>query len=182
MPTRAEQKAETRARLLDAAALLVASKGVEGATVDAIAAGAGVTTGALYASFRTKHELLAALVAERHHDTSHVPLVELMADVGERWSAVLDADPVGADLLTALLHAAGRDEGLRDLMSEQLRANARMFAARIEEEDLRLRLPADDAALLVQVIAAGAAVLGRVLGEVPPDLLTRAVGLLRDER
>lgn len=182
MRTRAEQKAQTRARLLDAAAVLVASKGVEGTTVDAIAAGAGVTTGALYASFRTKHDLLTALVTERHHDTTDVPVAELMADVGERWSEVLEADPVGADLLNALLHAAGRDDALRELMAGQLRENARAMAARIESEQVALRMPAEDAVRLVQVIAAGAAVLRPVLGEVPPDLLTRAVGLLRAEQ
>ena len=64
MPTRAERKATTRARLLDAAALLVAAKGVEGATVDAIATCAGVTTGALYASFPSKVELLAGVALQ----------------------------------------------------------------------------------------------------------------------
>ena len=178
MPTRAEQKAATRARLLDAAAVLVASKGVEGATVDAIAAEAGVTTGALYASFRTKAQLLADLVAERNADASGIPVAALAEDAGERWSALLDSSPVDAALLRELLVAAGRDATLRAVMSAAVGGSVRALSARLEDEALPLRLPAHEVALLLQVLAAGTAVL-RELVDLPPSLMTSAVGLLR---
>jgi AcrR family transcriptional regulator len=181
MRTRAEQKAETRARLLDAAALLVASKGVEGATVDAIAAAAGVTTGALYASFRTKAELLAAVVTERpKEDATGVPLATLAKDFGERWAHLLDGDPVGSALTIELLVAAGRDDDLRAVVARELRSSTGALEQRIVDERFPLRLSVHETALLMQVLAAGTIAIRQVLGdELPPSLLTHVVELLR---
>ena len=58
MATQGERKAETRARLLSAAATVFADLGIEGASVDAIAETAGRTSGALYAHFGSKEGLL----------------------------------------------------------------------------------------------------------------------------
>jgi AcrR family transcriptional regulator len=63
--TRAESAAETRRRLLDAAALAFAREGYGGASVHQIADLAGKTTGALYAHFASKEELFLALLRER---------------------------------------------------------------------------------------------------------------------
>src|SRR5215472_5825576 len=52
--------AETRARLLRAAADVFAQRGYDGARVVDIAAAAGVSNGALYAHFGSKAELLVA--------------------------------------------------------------------------------------------------------------------------
>jgi AcrR family transcriptional regulator len=51
---------ETRERLVAAAARVVAEQGYGGARVGEIAREAGLTTGAIYAHFRSKDELLAA--------------------------------------------------------------------------------------------------------------------------
>ena len=183
MPTRAEQKAATRARLLDAAAVLVASKGVEGATVDAIASAAGVTTGALYASFRTKADLLRALVTERNEDTSGIPVEALADDIGERWDRVQSDDPITARLLQQLLSAAARDDVLREVLAEALMRSVVGLAERVERERLPLRLDAYEAALLLQVLAAGTISLRPVLGDaLPASLLTTAVTLMRADR
>lgn len=48
----------TRARLLDAAAEVFSERGYEGTTVAEVARRAGLTTGAIYANFRDKAELL----------------------------------------------------------------------------------------------------------------------------
>ncbi|MCW2545072.1 MAG: TetR family transcriptional regulator [Frankiales bacterium] len=180
MRTRAEQKAGTRARLLDAAALLVATRGVEGATVEAIAAAAGVTTGALYSSFAGKGELLQALVTERHTDLSGLPLSALAEDLGQRVADLLSATLVDAQLLNELLAAASRDAGLRALLAERILANADALAARITDEGVATRLPPKDAALAMQVLVAGTVTLQPVLGDaLPPALLTTIIGLLR---
>jgi AcrR family transcriptional regulator len=180
MRSRVEQKAATRARLLDAAAVLVAAKGVERATVDAIAAEAGVTTGALYASFSTKAELLTALATERQQDLSGIPLAELAEDIGERWQQVLEQDPVGARVVHELWSASVRDDALREVMATALTANVARLAERIRDERLPVRLAPDEAALLVQVIAAGMVSLKPVLGEaLPAELMTKAVALMR---
>lgn len=63
--TREQSRAQTRARLLDAAAELFAEHGVNGASVEQIAERAGYSRGALYGNFADKHELAMALLEER---------------------------------------------------------------------------------------------------------------------
>jgi AcrR family transcriptional regulator len=63
--TRAEQRARTRAALLDAAGRVIARRGFYGASIEAIAAEAGYTGGAFYANFDSKEDLFAALLQER---------------------------------------------------------------------------------------------------------------------
>ena len=60
--TRDEQKARTRNALLKAARELVARHGVEGTSLDRIAARAGYTKGAVYAHFTSKDALLDAVL------------------------------------------------------------------------------------------------------------------------
>jgi AcrR family transcriptional regulator len=63
--TRSEAKAQTRQRLLGAAARVFAQKGYGGATLEEIAASAGYSTGALYANFDNKDQLFLEVVAAR---------------------------------------------------------------------------------------------------------------------
>jgi AcrR family transcriptional regulator len=58
----------TRARLIDAAAELIAEEGYDRAGVQAIARRAGLTNGAIYANFRDKAELLAAAIEVKLND------------------------------------------------------------------------------------------------------------------
>src|SRR5450759_4641544 len=60
--TQQERKAETRARLLSAAADLFAEQGIDAVSVDAVAEAAGRTSGAVYAHFGSKQGLLLALL------------------------------------------------------------------------------------------------------------------------
>jgi AcrR family transcriptional regulator len=60
--TQEERKAETRQRLLDAAATLFADRGIEAVSIDAIAEAADRTSGAVYAHFGGKAGLLNALL------------------------------------------------------------------------------------------------------------------------
>lgn len=63
--TRDEQRAETRQRLLDAAAEVFAARGVEGAAIDEISERAGYSRGAFYSNFAGKPAVLAALSEQR---------------------------------------------------------------------------------------------------------------------
>jgi AcrR family transcriptional regulator len=58
-------RAETRERILRAAAEVFTSRGYDGASLDRVAAAAGLTKGAVYSSFSGKDELFFALVADR---------------------------------------------------------------------------------------------------------------------
>jgi TetR/AcrR family transcriptional regulator, transcriptional repressor for nem operon len=58
-------KQETREALIAAAAVEMAEKGIDGASLDAICARAGFTRGAFYVHFKDRDELVVAVV-ERH--------------------------------------------------------------------------------------------------------------------
>lgn len=57
-------KTDTRSRIVDAAIVLFDAEGVRGATVEAIAAKAGVTKKTLYYHFRSKDDLMVASLVE----------------------------------------------------------------------------------------------------------------------
>jgi AcrR family transcriptional regulator len=63
--TRKEKQAETRSRLLDAAEHVFLRRGLEGSSVEEIAAEAGFTRGAFYSNFQSKDELFVELLQDR---------------------------------------------------------------------------------------------------------------------
>jgi AcrR family transcriptional regulator len=83
--TREEQRAETRARLLDAAGEVIAARGLDGASIDEITERAGYTRGAFYSNFPGKPELLVELCEQRllEYADEIVPLVQA-APAGQR--------------------------------------------------------------------------------------------------
>jgi AcrR family transcriptional regulator len=77
--TQEERRSQTRTQLLDAAAELFAERGVEASSIDAIAALAGRTSGAVYDHFGGKDGLLRALLESWVDDASTVIGAELTA-------------------------------------------------------------------------------------------------------
>lgn len=88
--TQEERKADTRARLLDAAADLFATEGFHATSTDAIAERAERTSGAVYAHFGGKEGVLQAL------------LTDLEGAAATDITAALDAAPDPTDRLRAL--------------------------------------------------------------------------------
>jgi len=72
-----QRKAETRQRLLDAAALLFAERGIEAVSIDTIAEAADRTSGAVYAHFGGKDGLLSALLENLVNESAAVMGAEL---------------------------------------------------------------------------------------------------------
>jgi AcrR family transcriptional regulator len=66
--SRAQTQAETRQRLLDAAATIFARKGYAAASVEEIAEAAGYSVGAVYSNFSGKEQLYSELMAEHAAD------------------------------------------------------------------------------------------------------------------
>ncbi|WP_169988887.1 MULTISPECIES: TetR/AcrR family transcriptional regulator [unclassified Microbispora] len=107
--------AETRERLLRAAADVFARRGYEGTRVADIAAAAGVSNGALYAHFGSKAELLVAalrthgprLLADLLAADPDRPVADLLIAVGRRLQRRRDA---GGHLIVEAMVAARRDE------------------------------------------------------------------------
>jgi AcrR family transcriptional regulator len=115
--------AETRNRLLAAAADVFARRGYDGARVVDIAATAGVSNGALYAHFGSKAELLAAalrahgnqMLAELFATDPDRPITELLLE-GGRWLG-RRRDASGYLAVEALV-AARRDEDVAPPMRD----------------------------------------------------------------
>jgi AcrR family transcriptional regulator/ferredoxin len=117
--------AETRERLLRAAADVFAERGYDGTRVAHIAAAAGVSNGALYAHFASKADLL--VVALRTHGRHLLgelfaadpdrPVVDLLLTVGRWLPRRLDARGY---LIVEALVAARRDEDVARPMREYI--------------------------------------------------------------
>ena len=91
MATQGERRAETRQRLLDAAAELFATRGIEGSSVDAIAEPADRTSGADLRPLRRQGGLLFALLEGWVDDVAAVIGAELATatTLDERLAAAL---------------------------------------------------------------------------------------------
>jgi AcrR family transcriptional regulator len=65
IPAKGSKRVRTRARLVEAAARVIAEKGFERTSLEDVAARAGMTRGAIYGNFRNKEDLFLAVVAAR---------------------------------------------------------------------------------------------------------------------
>lgn len=165
--TRAEQQAETRARLLDAAAEAFATHGVAGASIDLITEQAGYTRGAFYSNFSDKGELLVELVTARM-DRFAAQLPALLAASrperiagAARW--LIDEEPPAEVLLLVELARQRREQpGTAELLAE-LNARTLGFIAELLERSPDVPADADpaDRDALAHALLAG--VLGLTL-------------------
>lgn len=164
--------AETRERLLRAAAEVFAERGYDGTRVADIAAAAGVSNGALYAHFGSKAELLVAalrahasrMLADLLADDPDRSATELLLAIGRRLPRRRDAP--GYLLLEALV-AARRDPDVatptRDYVGE--RADWIAGLVRVAQGDGEL-----DPALSPEALAHFCFLLAIGSALVPPDL------------
>lgn len=141
--TQEQRKADTRARLIEAAAALFADHGVDAVSVDAVAEAAARTSGAVYAQFGSKQGLLLAVLDEWKHSLLAVIAAEFerSADVLDRLRAVastviVDPSPQTRQMLLLerelWLRAARDDEVATALQRRSAEAQdhmARGFAA-----------------------------------------------------
>lgn len=135
--TRAEAKARTRERLLDAAARVFAQKGLAGASVDEIAEAAGYSIGAVYSNFGGKEQLFVELLKERANDRI-TRAAEIMADaepgealrsMGQLVIEVADKDTDFAPLQAEFWLYAVRNPELMDTLAQRMREPRDLLAA-----------------------------------------------------
>ncbi|MBV8295969.1 MAG: helix-turn-helix transcriptional regulator, partial [Acidimicrobiia bacterium] len=140
--------AETRERLLDAAARVFELKGYEGATVSLIAQEAGVTTGAIYAHYASKAELLAAAL-RAHGERATASLFPpgrradaptVLAALGTRLAT---RDFHESALLVEALLAARRDPELAGVLASALGGREALMATLVGRAQQRGELRAD---------------------------------------
>lgn len=198
--TQEDRKAETRARLLEAAADLFARRGFHGVSTDAVADAADRTSGALYAHFGAKENLLLALVNAWENEAALeiVAALEERSDLAGRLEALWthfvgaadaphpDASSRG-DLWMLLehelwLYAARNPEVSADLAGRYGEGRAAMgtaFEAWAAEEGGALPVVADEMAVLVMGLLLGLEMQHRIdPHSVPDDLAVRGLRLL----
>lgn len=137
--TQQERKAETRARLLNAAAELFAEQGVDAVSVDAVAEAAGRTSGAVYAHFGSKQGLLLALLDSWKDSVLAVLLAEVAVrdsphqQLAAVWGNVGEPGGEGGARWRLLEHElwlrAARDPEVASVLRSR-RAEAQRFSAR----------------------------------------------------
>jgi AcrR family transcriptional regulator len=129
--TQADRRADTRRRLLDAAAELFAERGVEATSIDAIAERADRTSGAVYDHFGGKAGLLVALLDGWVGDVGTFVSAELSgAESLDEWLTVLwrnvSAPLVGGGRWIALEHElwsyALRNTDVQDRLARRYRS------------------------------------------------------------
>jgi AcrR family transcriptional regulator len=124
---RAESKAQTRAKILEAAKAVFEREGYHGASLERIAAAAGFTKGAVYSTFESKADVMLALL-EGRAEWMQAGLAEILATAPTvedfiaaiaRYNAARVAGE--RDWLAAvneLVIVVGRDEKLRPRYAE----------------------------------------------------------------
>jgi TetR/AcrR family transcriptional regulator, transcriptional repressor for nem operon len=161
--SRADTKAETREALIDAAAALFGRDGLDAPSLDDICAKAGRTRGAFYVHFKSREELIVAVV-ERHSARALDAIVG-DADLGavvRRFTEVVAAGRYprgGAVRLHHFLDACARSRLLRQRQVVHLDATrARLTAATLAAQatsTLRNDVPAEDVALILMTLVMG---------------------------
>jgi AcrR family transcriptional regulator len=126
---------ETRARLVDAAVEVFAERGYEGARVTDIARRAGLSSGAIYAHYTSKAELLVDAIRARGTDEvnrlltpdgdSRTPLSDVLIHLGE---ALEHRDETQTSLLLEAMAASRRDAELTEVLSTGLWSREALIA------------------------------------------------------
>ena len=169
--SRKQSQAQTRERLLRAARMEFARRGVAAASIDRISESAGFSRGAFYANYAGKHDVLLELLAQHQRD-------EIAA-----WQDLLDAEGTLDQVLPVLRErfdafASRSDDVLfsTELQIEALRnpdfaQRYRLFAQEIAERTRQLGAAFVARAGYSQV---SAEVLGKALQSFSPQLIAEA--------
>jgi len=129
--TRKERQAQTRRELIHAAARVFARRGYHRATIEEIAAEAGMTSGAIYSNFAGKEELFLAIADEQV--ASRVAEIEAVGDAAggkgdpgteaaDQFRVFLEGDPEWPLLFYEFWSISVRDANLQGELAERRNA------------------------------------------------------------
>jgi AcrR family transcriptional regulator len=184
--TRAEQQAQTRAELIEAAASVFARRGFQGAKVEEIAEEAGYSHGAVYSNFAGKEELFLAVfeqyMTDRIEEVSSA--TEFEGTFAQRAQAAADQWMwrFSEDRATFLLHLefmihAARNPHLSGPLGQRMAALRLEIERRLSEREAEIEtalpLPPAELALIVRALGIGLAV--EALNQ-PGEIDTRLYG------
>jgi AcrR family transcriptional regulator len=182
---RQRQQAETRERLLGAAAEVFAERGYHAAKLEEVAGRAGYSTGAVYSNFSGKEELFLALadreVADRVAEIEAVAEAaeggdqELIEEATGQFRDFIARDPAWPLLFYEFWSYGIRNPRLRQEFEERRcavrDALARAIAAVTKRSGLKARYPGDQLATAVAAVINGLAFERVANPEAIPDEL-----------
>ena len=176
--TQGERKADTRERLLAAAAELFARRGVDAVSIDAIADAADRTSGALYAHFGGKQGLLLGVLDRWSGQAARAIAADFatarnMADrLATTWSNFV-AQRDAVSLLHELWLRSARDpevgRALARRYADSRRAMSETYARWAEEEGVQLPLAPEALAVHVFALLLGLEMQHRLDPSAVPD-------------
>ncbi len=176
------KRARTRARLLEAAAKVFAAKGFHAATLDDVAAEAGMTKGAIYGNFKNKEELFLAIFEVPAYGVRPVfrpgaPLKEQLRRFGEGVIAFLPTAEKRGVLFTEFQRHAMTHPEFRDSVDARSREFARRAAKSLEPyfDEAEIGMPIERFVVILDAIIDGL-IAQRFLTPslVPDDLIIAA--------
>jgi AcrR family transcriptional regulator len=173
--TRKEKQAETRRLLLSAAERVFLRRGLQGSSVEEIAAEAGFTRGAFYSNFKSKDELFVELLQDRIYSQYAQMAEQAQEQPGTprerlRWGIERVRDVQKGEqgrwlfrLWLECLTQAARDEEFRELAAGFWSGNRTLLAGQIkatfeEEVGRKPPLPPDQIATAMIALDVGLAV------------------------
>lgn len=184
--TRTESAAETRRRLLDAAARAFGRHGYGGASVHLIAELAGKTTGALYAHFASKEELFLALLRERlASKISALAAIGSLPDAPSRHDALAhrfgrlreiegDWDLLATEFWLFAARTPRARRALSAFHSETRHAIAQLLEIELARQGRKSTIPSDQLAGLVIALGDGLGNARRIDSDALPATLFAA--------
>src|SRR6266545_8330824 len=132
---------DTREKLFEAAARVFEEQGIGGASIEAIAAAAGFTRGAFYSNFKSKDELIIAMLEDHVEQTirRNLDLLARHKNLADFLDALKTMDRSQQDPLgrSPLLHMemilfVARAEKRRPELAKRLRARRQLVADIVE--------------------------------------------------
>lgn len=125
MPRTYMKREDRRKQIIDVTLRLVSEHGVQGATLNRIAAAAGITTAAIYGHFSNRQEILLEAmdcVCERvrdlHRSARNPNALERLRDIGRGHTDMVSAADGFAACFFEFI-AAPPDEGLREALGQK---------------------------------------------------------------
>jgi AcrR family transcriptional regulator len=132
---------DTRDKLFEAAARVFEEQGIGGASIEAIAAAAGFTRGAFYSNFKSKDELIIAMLEDHVEQTirRNLDLLDRHRNLADFIDALKNMDKSRQDPLgrSPLLHMemilfVARAEKRRPDLAKRLRARRQLITDIVE--------------------------------------------------
>ena len=187
---RRPKREDVRRDLLEAAARVFAQRGVNGASVDDVAAEAGYTKGAVYSNYGSKKALIDAVVSDRSSSvlefgfdaaaSQQGPITEKARALGDRLDATRPDQRDWLLLYLELWQRAVRDETMVEEFRSQHGGNldeiARAVQAQLDESEASVGFTPRELAVVISALTTGMAMEAMVApDDVPPGLLGRVL-------